>query len=155
MKLYCGDERARWGPAACPGRARASERERASLTDGRCNPAIVPDAADQSVLTTPTTRPLGRTRSRQAGVGSAGSGSGRLGANDGEVPGATREIQCPNNQEEGCPCVDAVREAYDARGDRDTATGNTPGPKEAEMAVLKWPDQAPHAGAWGRCPPPA
>src|SRR6516162_10826557 len=53
MKLCCGDERARWGPAACPGWARASERERASLTDGRCNPAILPDTADQNVLATP------------------------------------------------------------------------------------------------------
>jgi hypothetical protein len=53
MKLCCGDEYARWGPAACPGWARASERERASLTGGRCNPAILPDAAHQNVLTTP------------------------------------------------------------------------------------------------------
>src|SRR5215469_1215969 len=53
MKLCCGDERARWGPAACPGWARASERERASLTDGQCNPAILPDTAHQNVLTTP------------------------------------------------------------------------------------------------------
>jgi hypothetical protein len=53
MKLCCGDERARWGPAACPGWARASERERASLTGGRCNPAILPDTAHQNVLTTP------------------------------------------------------------------------------------------------------
>src|SRR5215472_12982773 len=60
MKLCYGDERARWGPAACPGWVRASERERASLTDGRCNPAIVPDTAHQNVLTTPPApRPSG------------------------------------------------------------------------------------------------
>src|SRR5215831_8114275 len=53
MKLCYGDERARWGPAACSGWARASERERASLTGGRCNPAILPDTAHQNVLTTP------------------------------------------------------------------------------------------------------
>src|SRR5215469_5779376 len=53
MKLCYGDERARWGPAACPGWARASERERASLTGGRCNPAILPDTAHQNVPTTP------------------------------------------------------------------------------------------------------
>src|SRR5215471_11286677 len=52
MKLCYGDERARWGPAACPGWARASDRERASLTGGRCNPAILPDTAHQNVLTT-------------------------------------------------------------------------------------------------------
>ena len=60
MKLCCGDERARWGPAACPGWARASERERASLTDGRCNPAILPDTAHQNVLTTPPSSPARR-----------------------------------------------------------------------------------------------
>ena len=35
---------------------------------------------------------------------------------DGEVPVATREIQRSDNQEEGCPSVDAGREADDARG---------------------------------------
>src|SRR5437879_1645345 len=103
----------------------------------------------------PAGEPASSSGIRPAGAGSAGSGSGRLGASDAEVPGATREVQRPNNQEEGCPCVDAVREAYDARGGRDTATGNTRGPKGAEVAVFIWPDQAPYAGAWGRCPPPA
>jgi hypothetical protein len=78
-----------------------------------------------------------------------GSGSGRCGAIDSDVPGATREIQRPKNQEEGCPSVDAVREAYDARGGRGTATGNTPDPEEAEVAVLIWHDQALHAGSRG------
>src|SRR5215470_408526 len=73
---------------------------------------------------------------------SAGSGSGRSGASDSEIPVATREIQRPNNQEEGCPSVDAVREADDARDGRDTATGNTRDPKGAEAAVLPWVDQA-------------
>src|SRR5215471_18367763 len=35
------------------------------------------------------------------------AGQGRCGAIDGEVPVTTREIQRPNNQEEGCPSVDA------------------------------------------------
>jgi transposase len=39
------------------------------------------------------------------------------GAIDSEVPVAIREIQRRNNQEEGCPSVDAVREAYEARVD--------------------------------------
>src|SRR3984893_3696388 len=39
----------------------------------------------------------------------AGSGSGRCGASDGEVPGAAREIQRRKDQEEGWPSVDAVR----------------------------------------------
>src|SRR5258707_3861113 len=52
-----------------------------------------------------------------AGVG-PGSGSGRCGASDSDVPGATREIQRPNSQEESCPSVDAVREANEDRGGR-------------------------------------
>jgi len=84
----------------------------------------------------------------------AGSGSGRCGASDSDVPRATREIQHPKNQEEGCPSVDAVREAHDARGGRDTAAGNTRDPGGAEVAVLPWSDQAVHAGSRGRCPPP-
>src|SRR5271167_3904828 len=85
----------------------------------------------------------------------AGSGSGRCGASDSDVPVATREVQHPNNQEEDCPSVGGVREAHDARGGRDTATGNTRDPKGAEVAVLPWIDQALHAGSRGRCPPPA
>jgi hypothetical protein len=86
---------------------------------------------------------------------SAGSGSGRPGAIDGEVPVTAREIQRRDNQEEGCPSVDAVREAYEARGGLDTATANARDPEAAEVAVLKWPDQALQAGPRGRCPPPA
>ena len=74
-------------------------------------------------------------------------GSGRCGAIDGDVPGAAREVQRPDNQEEGRPSLDAVREAYDARGGRDTATGNTREPEGAEVAVLPWVDQALHAGS--------
>src|SRR5215470_9251646 len=55
---------------------------------------------------------------------SAGSASGSCGAIDSEVPVATREIQRRKNQEEGCPSVDAVGEADDARGGRNTATGD-------------------------------
>src|ERR1022692_3667446 len=65
---------------------------------------------------------------------SAGSGSGRCGAIDSEVPGATREIQRRNNQEEGCPSVDAVREAREARGGLDTPAGNVRDPQAAEVA---------------------
>src|ERR1017187_7927997 len=83
-----------------------------------------------------------------------GSGSGRCGATDSEVPVATREIQRPKNQEEGCPSVDAAREAYDARGGRGTATGNTRDPRGAEVAVLPWSDQTPHSGSRGRPPAP-
>ena len=71
---------------------------------------------------------------------SAGSGSGRCGAIDSEVPVATGEIQRRKNQEEGCPSVDAVREAHDARSGLDSATGNTRDPKAAEVAVLPWGD---------------
>src|SRR5690349_1006705 len=82
MKLCCGDERARWGPAACPGWARASERERASLTDGRCNPAILPDAAHQNVPTSPMHLPGCPDRQESlvaAGViVTAGTTAGRL-----------------------------------------------------------------------------
>ena len=81
--------------------------------------------------------------------------SGRCGATDREVPVATREIQRPKNQEEGCPSVGGVREANDARGSREGATGNTRDPKDAEVAVFPWVDQALHAGSRGRYPPPA
>src|SRR5262249_35859827 len=73
---------------------------------------------------------------------SAGSGPGRCGASDSEVPVAAREVQCRNDQEEGCPCVGAVREADDARGRRGTATGNTRDPEGADVAVFPWVDQA-------------
>jgi len=85
----------------------------------------------------------------------AGSGSRRCGASDGDVPVATREVQHPNSQEEGCPSVDGVRKANDARGGRDKASGNTRYPKGSEVAVLPWVDQALHAGSRGSCPPPA
>ncbi len=45
-------------------------------------------------------------------------------------------------------------EAYDARGGRDTATGNTPDPKEAEVAVLIGHDQTLHAGSRGEIATP-
>jgi len=80
----------------------------------------------------------------------ADSGSGRCGASDSELPVATREIQRPNNQEEGCPSVGGVREANDARGGRDNATGNTRDPKGADVAVLEWRKQASHAGSLRR-----
>src|SRR5215469_11297443 len=79
----------------------------------------------------------------------AGSCSRRCGADDSEVPVAAREIQRPNNQEEGCPSVDAVREADGARDGRDAATGNTRDPKGAQVAVLPWVDQALQARSWG------
>ena len=78
------------------------------------------------------------------------SGSGRRGASDREEPTAAREIQRRENQEEGCPPIDAVREAHDARGDLDTAADDTRAPREAEVAVLPWVDEALHAGSRGR-----
>ena len=83
------------------------------------------------------------------------SGSGRCGASESEVPVATREIERRKNQEEGRPSVGAVREAHTAADGRDTATGNTRDPRDAEVAVLPWVDQAVHAGSRGRYPPPA
>ena len=41
----------------------------------------------------------------------------------------------------------------DANAGRDNATGNTHDPKDAEVAVLPWDDQALQAGSRGRCPP--
>src|ERR1700748_2473288 len=78
------------------------------------------------------------------------SGLGTRGASDGEVPIATRDIQRRKNQEEGCPSVDAVCEAHDACGGRGAATDDTRDPKEAELAVLPWVDQAVHARSRGR-----
>src|SRR5271165_6771062 len=83
----------------------------------------------------------------------AGSGSGSCGASDSDLPVATREIRCPNNQEEGCPSVGAVREYECANAGRDDATGNTRDPKGAEVAVLPRDDQALQAGSRGRRPP--
>ena len=85
----------------------------------------------------------------------AGSGSGRPGASDREVPDATPEIQRPKNQEQGCPSVGAVREEQDAAEGQDAATGKTRGPRRAEVAVLPWIDPASRAGSRRRCPPPA
>src|SRR5215471_17263849 len=73
---------------------------------------------------------------------SAGSGPGRCGAGDGEVPVAAREVQGRNDQEAGCPRVGVVREADDARGGCDTATGDTRDTKGVDVAVLPWVDQA-------------
>jgi hypothetical protein len=69
-------------------------------------------------------------------LSSAGSGSGRLGPSDSDVPVAAREIQRRKNQERGCPSVGAVREEQDAADGQDTATGNTGDPRGAEVAVL-------------------
>src|SRR5271166_2561647 len=85
----------------------------------------------------------------------AGPGSGSCGASDSDLPVANREIRCPNNQEEGCPSVSAVREYECANAGRDDATGNTHDPKDAEVAVLPWDDQTLQAGSQGRCPPSA
>ena len=53
------------------------------------------------------------------------------------------------NQEEGCPSVDAVREAHDARAGRDTATGNTwPTPKKRRWRYAHGEIQA--LPAWSR-----
>ena len=41
----------------------------------------------------------------------------------------------------------------DAIAGRDDATGNTHDPKDAEVSVLPWDDQALQAGSRGRCPP--
>ena len=79
----------------------------------------------------------------------------RCGAIDGEVPVAAPEIQRPDNQEEGCPSVDAVREAHHAGGARGTAAENPRDPEGAEVAVLPRVDEALHAGSRGRCPPSA
>ena len=67
-----------------------------------------------------------------------GSGSGWCGASDSDVPVATREVQHPNNQEEGCPSVGGVGEAHDACGGGDNATGNTRDRKGVDVAVLPW-----------------
>ena len=84
---------------------------------------------DGAARRTPVARPLGRVEPRafhyrqplarlclaEARAASTvilgmlpGSGSGRCGASDSDVPAATREIQRRNNQEEGCPSVDAI-----------------------------------------------
>ena len=62
----------------------------------------------------------------------------------------TPEIQRRDKQEEGCPSVDAVREAHDACGGRHEATGNTRDAKDAEVAVLPWIDEPLHAVSRGR-----
>ena len=54
-----------------------------------------------------------------------------------------------DSQEEGCPSVDAVREAYDARSGRDTATGNMRDPEGADVTVLNGADQALQARSRG------
>jgi len=75
---------------------------------------------------------------------------GQVCASDSDIPTATRQIQPCNNQEERCPAVDAVRQTHNARGGRDTGTGNTRDPKGTQVAVLSWVDQAVQAGSRGR-----
>ena len=67
------------------------------------------------------------------------------GARHAELPVARREIQRRDHQEEGRPAVDLVREAHDARGGGDTATGNTGDPEGAKVAVFRRGDQALHS----------
>jgi hypothetical protein len=95
------------------------------------------------------------TGTRKIDARGAGSGARGRVPGDREIPVAPREIQRPNNQEEGGPAVDAAREAHDARSDRDTATGNSREPKDAKVAVLPRADQARQAGSRGSGPPTA
>src|SRR5690242_5615434 len=85
----------------------------------------------------------------------AGSGSGGPGAGDGQVPVTAREIQRSEKQEEGCPSVDAVGQADQARGGREAAAGDARDPEGADVTVLPRVDQALQAGSRGSEPPPA
>ena len=62
--------------------------------------------------------------------------SGGPGAGDGQVPVAAREIQRSEKQEKGCPSVDAVGQADEARGGRDAAAGDTRDSEGADVTVL-------------------
>jgi hypothetical protein len=135
-------------PPRCSGTAAAPSLSRQGIAGSSGRPL----SATAGLALLPGSRPSG-ARVKQAireWCLVPGSGSCRCGASDSEFPVATREIQRPNNQEEGCPSVDAVREAHDASDGRDNAAHNTRDPKDAGVAVLEWRKQASHAGSGRR-----
>ena len=90
----------------------------------------------------------------------AGSGSGRCGTSDSQVPGGRREVHRRPRQEhhrepdshrgEGTP-----HERNDAKAGQDDTSGKAHACEPAEVAVHEWPDYALHARSRGRCPPRA
>src|SRR6516225_1904627 len=88
------------------------------------------------------------------------SGSGRLGASDGQQPVSERDLCRRQGQPQQrppvrLPVVPAEGERDDAKAGQDASSGNAHGCKATEVAVLPWRDYAPYAGSrWG-CPPPA
>jgi hypothetical protein len=87
------------------------------------------------------------------------SGSGRLGASDGQLPAGERELCRRYGQEHDRPhvrrrVVPAEGERNDAKAGRDGTSGNAHARPPTEVAVFPRRDDASHAGTRGRCPPP-
>ena len=104
----------------------------------------------------------GRTDGRQENhrLPTAGSGSGRCGTSDGQVPRCPCEACRRCRQEQHRPpdslrCEGTPHERNGAKADQDDASGNAQAREATEMAVLPWRDYALHAGTRGRSPPPA
>jgi hypothetical protein len=90
----------------------------------------------------------------------AGSGSGRCGTSDGQVPGGRREVQRCSRQKhqpesDSQRCKGTPHERNGAKADQDDTGGNAHASECAEVAVLEWPDYALQARSRGGCPPPA
>ena len=90
----------------------------------------------------------------------AGSGSGRCGTSDSQVPGGPREASRRRRRQEQHRPPDSLRcegtphERNGAKADQDDTSANARACKEAQVAVLPWRDYALPAGSRGRCPPP-
>jgi hypothetical protein len=89
----------------------------------------------------------------------AGSGSGRCGTSDSQVPGGPREACRARRQEHHRPpdslrCEGTPHERNGAKADQDDTSANAHACPEAQVAVFPWRDYALHARSRGRCPPP-
>jgi len=104
--------------------------------------------------------PASSSSTRQTNASRAGSGSGRCGTSDSQVPGCPREASRRCRQEQHRP-PDSLRsegtphERNGAKADQDDTSGNAHACDRTGVAVLPWRDYALHAGSRGRCPPPA
>ena len=97
---------------------------------------------------------------RRINASRAGSGSGRCGTSDSQVPGCPREASRRCRQEQHRPpdslrCRGTPHERNGAKAGQDDTSGNAHACDRTEVAVLPWRDYALHAGSRGRCPPPA
>ena len=135
----------------------------ALLRGTRLRRAVDPGASADPAGLTARARPEARPDRRAANLHrlpTAGSGPGRCGTSDSQVPGCPREASRRCRQEQHRPpdslrCKGTPHERNGAKADQDDTSGNAHACERTEVAVLPWRDYALHAGSRGRCPPPA